>query len=74
MSSIGTDTALGFVKHMVVATERGVVKAPVKLEPAGRRGKSCNGLAVGFAGLPYPKRDENGRLIFALPGGHEIAL
>ena len=70
--STGTVTADGYVLHAEVATGAGILRAPVKLaraKDAGTRAQRKDGLQTrGFD--PIPLR-QDGRLVYALPGGGE---
>lgn len=73
MVTLITETAHGSIRHLRVVTPGGAFDAPVKLRPASGRERARNGLAVGFDGLPYPEYDTNGRLLYVMPGGWEVA-
>lgn len=60
--SNGTDTREGFIPHLRLAYDGGVIEAPVKIELPIKRGEH----------LPHTKiRD--GKRVYALPGGGELA-
>ena len=67
-----TQTSEGLISHLQLVTECGVIRCPVKLQP------SADGKIGGFDGsrnpvAPAPMR-RAGRLVYALPGGGEVAV
>jgi hypothetical protein len=63
-ASAGTHTRDGFEPHMKVTTAHGLAfHAPVKVNPP----------LVGEI-LPRTQTDRNGRKLYALPGGGEVAV
>lgn len=66
-----TLTSEGYIPHLQVSTDDGVILAPVKLQPDhdGRIRIKTEGSEV--TRRPAPMR-RNGRLVFALPGGGEV--
>jgi hypothetical protein len=61
-ASAGTHTRDGLIHHLELLWDGGVLYAPVKINPP-RRGEQ----------LPRPQIDRSGKVLFALPGGGEIA-
>ena len=61
-----TETSEGFIPHIEVAMDYGIVFAPVKLLVGGT-GK----LLTDKLNRPYPIRESEG-LVYALPGGEEF--
>jgi hypothetical protein len=60
--SAGTHTRDGLIPHLEVMWDGGVLHAPVKVNPPMRGEK-----------LPRPQIDRSGKVLFALPGGGEMA-
>lgn len=57
IETLYTKTQDGRVPHLELVTQHGVVRCPVRiLKPIPNQ-------------APFPERDLNGRLIYALPGG-----
>jgi hypothetical protein len=70
----GTETAEGFIPHLEVMYDGGMIIAPVKL--AVRPQQSVRGKGIVYkhtmtGNLPTPMRIGSG-LVFALPGGLEM--
>lgn len=63
----GTETAEGFIAHTRMVLDACVVDAPVRVWPR-LRAKSSYGEE-----LPIPERTDDGRLVYALPGGGWVA-
>lgn len=61
-TSAGTHTRDGLIPHLELLWDGGTLHAPVKVNPP-RRGEE----------LPRPQIDRFGKVLFALPGGGEIA-
>jgi hypothetical protein len=61
-ASAGTHTRDGLIPHLEVMWDGGVLHAPVKVNPPMRGEK-----------LPRPQIDRSGKVLFALPGGGEMA-
>ena len=65
-----TNTAIGLIDHLMW---RGIL-LPVKVQrdPFVKAGEARWKPRTNREGKPYPLTDEDGRLIFALPGGGEF--
>lgn len=71
--SPGVDTAEGFIPHREIFTDVGIIQAPVRIETRRTtEGREAVTRIVDGMTLPVPARDENGNLLFALPGGYSI--
>ena len=73
MVTLGTETAEGFIRHLRVYHDGGVIiAAPVKLREALPHERSNGRVAVDRESLPFPEK-RGGGYVYALPGGGEIA-
>lgn len=62
-TAIGSvETAEGFIPHLRIVTQFGVVEAPVMVAANDER-----------PGAPLPKRNAEGHVMYALPGGGAFA-
>lgn len=66
-----TLTSEGFIQHLEVVTDAGVILAPVKLQPDFDGRIRCADVGSEITRRPAPMK-RNGRLVFALPGGGEV--
>lgn len=73
MITLGTETADGFVRHLRVHHDAGIIDAPVKLRSAAPGERSNGRIAVNRESLPFPLR-RGAAYAYALPGGGEIVI
>lgn len=62
-----TETSEGFIAHIEVFTNYGVIHAPVKLDLGPKRAGTTDS-----RNRPRPLRRSTGSLVYALPGGEEF--
>lgn len=65
-----TATAEGWIAHIEVFADCGIVHAPVKLAMQAGKLQRAKGDGFGSWDIPIPMR-RDGRLVYALPGGAE---